>query len=105
MSNVDKMLAQAAAAQGQQGVPILGQPKPPAMSGININGMVMTINEIEQLPDRDFRELMLAVIINLCGGTYAPTYKVVEDGITEPAAAPEEEEELLQGVTSLDNSE
>jgi len=104
MSDVDRMLAQAAAAQGQQGVPILGQPKPPTMSGININGMVMTINEIEQLPERDFRELMLAVIINLCGGTYSPTYKVVEGDTSEPAAAPEEEE-LLQGATSLDNSE
>ncbi len=86
-------------AQKGQGVPLLGQQKP-LMHGLNINGMTMTINEIEQLPEREFRELVLAVIINLVGGVYTPAPEEApaeEDGpIVSPTIdveTPEDEQE------------
>ena len=82
-NDMDRLLAAAAA---KQEVPVLGQQRPP-MSGLNINGMTMTINEIAQLPEVEFRELMLAVIVNLIGGVYAPPPIPAE----EPTEAPDEE--------------
>lgn len=95
--DIDRLVREAA--QKQQ-VPLLGQQKP-VMHGLNINGMTMTINEIEQLPEREFRELVLAVIINLVGGIYAPPVVAAEDGpIVSPHAddevSPEELEKLLE---------
>jgi len=91
---MDRILA-AAAASAKQEVPILGQQRP-AMSGLNINGMTMTINEIAQLPETEFRELMLAVIINLVGGVYSPP-PIPADEATE---APEDEsEEVAEEAT------
>lgn len=81
------------AAASKQQVPLLGQQKP-LMHGLNINGMTMTIAEIEQLPEREFRELMLAVIINLVGGIYAPAPEPAqEDGEQEPVVSPTEDED------------
>lgn len=104
MSDVDRMIAAAAA---NKDIPILGQSQKQIMNGLNINGMNMTIVEIEQLPEREFRELMLAVIINLVGGVYAPPIGLPQDEPTdedEDVAASPEEEEPNQGA-ALDNDE
>lgn len=82
--DIDRIVREA---QAKQSVPLLGQQKP-MMPGLSINGMLMTINEIEQLPEREFRELMLAVIINLAGGIYVPPPEPVDEN-------PEDEPEKL----------
>lgn len=82
------------AAQQKQAVPLLQQK--PTMHGLNINGMTMTIHEIEQLPEREFRELMLAVIINLVGGIYAPAPDVAEE--VDNALAEDENEPIVSPI-------
>lgn len=90
--DIDRLVREAA--QKQQ-VPLLGQQKP-VMHGLNINGMTMTINEIEQLPEREFRELVLAVIINLVGGIYAPPIVAAEEPPVEdgPIVSPHTDDEV-----------
>jgi hypothetical protein len=72
--DINKLIAQS---KGQlppnvaSDVPILGQ-QVPVMHGIPVNGKLMTINEVVNLSEGEFRELFLAAIISLAGGVYMP---------------------------------
>ena len=66
-------------------VPLLGQ-QVPVLTGLPVNGGLMTIDEIEKLTDRQFRELMMAAIISLSGAVYMPpkAEKLNEEAAEEP---------------------
>ena len=72
--DINKLIAQS---KGQlpsglaKDVPLLGQ-QVPVMHGIPVNGKLMTINEVVELSEGEFRELFLAAIISLAGGMYMP---------------------------------
>ena len=82
-----------ASAPGMDGLPNLGQPTPPQMSGIAVNGQVWTIHEIAKLSSRDFRELSLGVWINMLGGQYVSPPS--EEEIAEMQAALDAEEPMM----------
>ena len=84
-------------------IPILGQTQIPVMSGININGSILTIHEINQLTEEQFRELVLAIFINLMGGVYSPapplSSTVLSGGASTSASA-----EVIKADGSIDNA-
>lgn len=71
--DINKLIAESKAANplNDPNIPLLGH-QVPVMSGLEVNQEILTINEIEKLSERDFRELFLATIITLIGGMYAP---------------------------------
>jgi len=86
--DVNKMIKEAKGIpSGVSGVPILGQ-QVPVMHGIPVNGKLMTINDLVELSEGEFRELFLAAIISLAGGVYMAPVEVHEDDVNN---TPEEE--------------
>jgi hypothetical protein len=67
------------------GIPDLGK-QVPVMHGIPVNNKLMTIHDLVELSEGEFRELFLASIISLAGGIYMPP--------PDPTPAPEEASEL-----------
>lgn len=87
--DVEAMIA--AAKRGTtEDVPILGQ-QAPVLRGIPVNGGLLTINELEGMSERAFRELFLGVIVNLLGGVYAPAPPPAS-AVEEPVEQQEVEE-------------
>lgn len=78
--DINRLLAEAKnAGIDPSGVPLLGQ-QVPVMHGIPVNGKVMTIYDLEEMSDVQFRELFLAAIISLAGGVYAPPPPPTNEG-------------------------
>lgn len=90
--DINKLISDAkkSGAINDPSVPLLGY-QPPVMSGIQVNDQTLTINELESLSERDFRELFLATIITLTGGFYVP-------------AAPVDTPEQEQGSVDVENT-
>lgn len=85
--DVDAMIAAAKASGGvpnSQDIPILGQ-QARIMHGIPVNGGLITINELEKMPERAFRELVLGIFVNLIGGVYVPPTMPAAEDVSEEA--------------------
>jgi hypothetical protein len=80
---------------GADGVPLLGQ-QVPMFNGLPVNGRVMTLDEIEALTERQFRELMIACVVNLMGAMYVPSAPV-------EATEPEDASASASMAASLDS--
>lgn len=99
--NVDKMLKEGhGLPTDENGVPILGQQQQvPVFNGLPVNGRIMTLDEMCELTDRQFRELFIAAVVSLSGGMYMPTEEIEkvqaqqggqnEDGTGQPEAQAE----------------
>lgn len=69
--DIKKLISESKSGSTPSGIPLLGQ-QVPVLTGLPVNGGIMTIDEIEKLTDRQFRELMVAAIISLTGAMYMP---------------------------------
>ena len=71
--DINKLIAEAKKdlPPGVDGVPLLGQ-QVPVLQGIPVNGGLMTIHDIVELSEAEFRELFLATVINMTGAMYSP---------------------------------
>lgn len=93
MSDIDKMLKEGhGLPTDENGVPILGQQKQiPVFNGLPVNGRIMSLDELCELTDRQFRELFIAAVVSLSGGMYMPaemadTSDPNADGTGQPEA-------------------
>jgi len=90
--DINRMIEEAKRAGGGE-IPLLDQ-QVPVFHGLPVNGGVMTLDAIEKLTDRQFRELFIAAVVALSGGIYVPLKKdePVEDG--EPSEEADKADEV-----------
>ena len=115
--DVEAMIAAAKAGgalPNDKGVPILNQ-RPPIMHGIPVNGGLLTIDAVEKMSERAFRELFLGVIVNLLGGVYVPPRPPAQqptestgsnaDTVVNTDKEPTEDGETAETAVDVDDSD
>lgn len=73
------------------GVPLLGQ-QVPVLPGISVNNQMVTIYELLQFSEAQFREFVLAVLVHMGGAVYSPP----------PPPQPEEQEKPVEESSEPD---